>query len=261
MSPSCLASGTLKSVLSFCLALSSTVAPVLSAPTQAESSGLWTPRSLGSLFKPRAATCDGVGVLLTNNGATQSFSFWTNNADDSRTMLKTVSVDSGDTQFVPLDSGWVGTVQRGISLPATWVEMHMLGLAWGDVSLQQGCDGAATLSSTTGGTTQGFTENINENADIPAGALFNPSTQTTPCYNDNGANLNVQCTTSATNVLDTTAGNFWGSANTASTNYIMGQLGGSNQTEAMQKAFIGTADWNTTPQVTTSNNCFAVAFY
>ena len=174
-------------------------------------------------------------------------------------MLKTVSVDGGDTQFISLDAGWDGTVQRGVALPATWVEMHLVGTASGDVSLQQGCDGAATLSSTTSSDTQGFTENINDNANIPAGALFNPATQSTPCYNDDGADLSVQCTTSATNVLDTTTGNFWGPANTASTDYIESQLGGS--TEAMEKAFVGTSDWNTTPQVTSSNNCFAVAFY
>lgn len=135
----------------------------------------------------------------------------------------------------------------------------MVGEAYGDVSVQQGCDGGATLSSTTSSDSEGFTKNINDNANIPAGALFNPATQSTPCYNDNGADLNVQCTTTATNVLDTTTGNFWGPANTASANYIESQLGGS--TEAMEDAFVGTNDWNMTPQVTTSNNCFAVAFY
>ena len=174
-------------------------------------------------------------------------------------MVKKVSVDGGDTRFIPLDSDWDGTVQRGVSLPATWVEMHLLAEASGDVSLQQGCDGAATLSSTTSSDSEGFTKNINENSNIPAGALFNPATQSTPCYNDGGANLNVQCTTSATNVLDTTTGNFWGAANTLSADYIESQLGGS--TEAMEKAFVGTSDWNTTPQVTSSKPCFAVAFY
>lgn len=255
MSPSYLASGTLKSVLSLCLALSTTITPVLSAPTQAEPSSPWIPRSLKSLFEPRAATCNGVGVLLTNSGATKSFSFWTNNADYSRTMLKSVSVNSGDTQFIPLDNGWAGTVQRGKVLPATWVELNMAGTAWGDVSLQQGCDGGATLSSTTGGTTQGFSDNINENQDIPAAAFFNPSTQGSPCWGTG------QCTTSATNVLDTTMGNYWAprAANAAATDYIIGKLGG--QTKALQKAFIGTADWNTTPQVTSTNNCMAVTFY
>ncbi|KAL9069631.1 MAG: hypothetical protein Q9161_005430 [Pseudevernia consocians] len=255
MSPSYLASGTLKSVLSLCLALSTTIPSVLSAPTQAETSSPWIPRSLKSLFEPRAATCNGVGVLLTNSGATKSFSFWTNNPNDSRTMLKTVTINSGDTQFVPLESGWAGTVQRGEFLPATWVELNMVGTAWGDVSLQQGCDGGATLSSTTDGTSQGFSENINDNADIPASAYFNPATQGTQCYGSG------QCTTSATNVLDTTTGNYWApqAANAASTNYIIGQLGG--QTEALQKAFIGTNDWNTTPQVTSSNNCMAVTFF
>lgn len=168
-------------------------------------------------------------------------------------MLKTVSVNNGDTQFVSLNSGWAGTVQRGEFLPATWVELNMVGTAWGDVSLQQGCDGGATLASTTGGTIQGFSENINEGANIPAAAFFNPATQGSPCYSG-------QCTTSATNVLDTTVGNYWEprAANTAATNYILGVLGG--QTQALQKAFIG-ADWYTTPQVTSTNNCMAVTFY
>ncbi|CAD6586746.1 MAG: hypothetical protein ASARMPRED_002816 [Alectoria sarmentosa] len=251
MSYSRAASGTLKSVLSLCLALSTTITPVLSAPTQAATSNPWIPRSLKSLFEPRQATCSGSGILLTNSGATKSFSFYTN-ADYTRTLLQSITVDSGDTQFVSLASGWSGTVQRGDFLPATWVELNMAGTAWGDVSLQQGCDGGATLSSTTDGTSQGFSENINDNPDIPAGALFNPATEGTPCYGG-------QCTTSATNVLDTTAGNYWGPANAATSNYIMEKLGG--QTAALQKAFIGTADSNTTPQVTSSNNCMAVTFY
>lgn len=256
MSPSYLASGTLKSVLSLCLALSTTVTPVLSAPTLSETSSAWVPRSLKSLFEPRQATCNGVGILLTNSGATKSFSFWTN-ADYSRTLLKTVSVNNGDTQFVPLDFGWAGTVQRGDALPATWVEMNMVGEAYGDVSLQQGCDGGATLASTTGGTTQGFTDNINENTDIPAAAFFNPATQGGPCFSGD------QCTTTATNVLDSTTGNWWAprAPNTASADYIFEKLGGQNQTEAMQKAFIGTGDSNTTPQVVSTNNCLAVTFY
>ncbi|CAF9938178.1 hypothetical protein IMSHALPRED_000695 [Imshaugia aleurites] len=254
MSPSYMASGTLKSVLSLCLAFSATITPVLSVPTQAQPSNPWVPRSLKSLFEPRAPTCSGTGILLSNSGATKSFTFWTS-ADYTRTLLKSVTVNSGDTQFVPLDDGWTGTVQRGEYLPATWVEVNMAPtLAWGDISLQQGCDGGATLSSTTDGTSQGFTENINEDPDVPADALFDPATQGTQCYPGD------QCTTSATNVLDTTTGNYWApkAPNMASNNYIMGKLGGS--TEALQKAFIGTADVNTTPQVTTSNNCFAVNF-
>lgn len=254
MSPSYLASGTLKSVLSLCLAFSTTITPVLSAPTQAQSSSPWIPRSLKSLFEPRAPSCNGIGVLLTNNGATKSFSFWTNSADDSRTMLTSVSVNSGDTQFVSLESGWTGTVQRGEYLPATWVELNMGGTAWGDVSLQQGCDGGATLSSMTDGTSQGFSENINDNSDVPSDAFFDPATQGSPCYSG-------QCTTSATNVLDTTTGNYWApqAANSASTDYIIGRLGG--QTAALEQAFIGTSDVNTTPQVTSSNGCMAVTFY
>lgn len=255
MSPSYSASGTLKSVLSLCLALSTTIAPVLSAPTQAEAATPWIPRSLKSLFEPRAPTCSGVGILLTNSGATKSFSFWSNNADYSRTKLKNVTVNSGETQFVSLNNGWAGTVQRGESLPATWVELNMVGTAWGDVSLQQGCDGGATLSSTTGGTTQGFTENINERSNVPAAAFFNPKTQGSPCWGTG------QCTTSATNVLDTTTGNWWApqAPNMASNDYIMSALGG--ETTALQKAFIGPGDSNTTPQVTSSNNCMAVTFY
>ena len=254
MSPSYLASGTLKSVLSLCLALSTSITPALSAPTQAQTSSPWISRSLKSLFEPRAATCNGVGVLLTNSGASKSFSFWTNNPNDSRTKLKTVTVNNGDTQFVPLDYGWAGTVQRGEVLPATWVELNMVGTAWGDVSVQQGCDGGAVLSSTTDGTSGGFPENINESADIPQDAFFDPATQGTVCYGGG------QCTTSATNVLDTTVGNYWAprAANAASTTYIIKALGG--QTAALQKAFVG-ADWYTTPQVTSTNNCMAVAFY
>lgn len=254
MSPSFVASGTLKSVLSLCLALSTTITPVLSAPTLLETSSPWIPRSLKSLFEPRAPTCSGTGILLTNHGATKSFSLWTN-ADYTRTKLKDVTVNKGDTQFVSLDDGWSGTVQRGDALPATWVELNMAGTAWGDVSLQQGCDGGAELKSTTDGSSQGFTENINENPDVPAGAFFDPATQGTQCYGGG------QCTTSATNVLDTTTGNYWAprAPNMAANDYIISQLGG--QTTALQKAFIGPGDSNTTPQVTSSNNCMAVHFH
>ena len=254
MSPSCAASGTLKTVLSLCLALSSTISPVLAAPTLSETSSAWAPRSLKSLFEPRAATCSGTGVLLTNSGATKSFSFWTNSGY-TRTKLKDVTLSSGETKFVPLDNNWAGTVQRGEHLPATWAEVNMAGTAWGDISLQQGCDGAATISSTTGGTSQGFTENINEDPHVPASALFNPATQGAPCWGTG------QCTTNATNVLDTTTGNYWSpqAANMASNDYIISKLGG--QKTALQKAFIGPGDSNTTPQVTSSNNCLAVTFY
>lgn len=145
-------------------------------------------------------------------------------------------------------------MQRGEYLPATWVELNMGGTAWGDVSLQQGCDGGATLSSMTDGTSQGFSENINDNSDVPSDAFFDPATQGSPCYSG-------QCTTSATNVLDTTTGNYWApqAANSASTDYIIGRLGG--QTAALEQAFIGTSDVNTTPQVTSSNGCMAVTFY
>ncbi|KAL8678858.1 MAG: hypothetical protein Q9224_007081, partial [Gallowayella concinna] len=58
------------------------------------------------------------------------------------------------SHFIPLPSTFKGRVQRGQLIPATWVEFQCEAsndhFAHGDVSLQQGCDGAATIKGTEG---------------------------------------------------------------------------------------------------------------
>ena len=73
-----------------------------------------------------------------------------------------------------LPSSFKGRVQRGTQLPATWVEFQLDAsndhAAHGDISLEQGCDGAATISSTDGSKrSNGFTEDILK--DAPAAAM------------------------------------------------------------------------------------------
>ncbi|KAK8124160.1 hypothetical protein PG999_004078 [Apiospora kogelbergensis] len=88
--------------------------------------------------------------------------------------LKNVEVGANATVFVPLDVKFKGRVQRGDQIPCTWGEFQVKasndGKAHGDISLQQGCDGAATVASTDGSkVSNGFTQDIVKGA--PAAAL------------------------------------------------------------------------------------------
>ncbi|KAL8830199.1 MAG: hypothetical protein Q9191_001560 [Dirinaria sp. TL-2023a] len=66
--------------------------------------------------------------------------------------LKSVHLAPRASAFVELPPTFKGRVQRGTLLPATWVEFQLDAsndhAAHGDVSLEQGCDGAATIAST-----------------------------------------------------------------------------------------------------------------
>ncbi|KAL8920503.1 MAG: hypothetical protein Q9208_006253 [Pyrenodesmia sp. 3 TL-2023] len=68
--------------------------------------------------------------------------------------LKSIELAPGAGKFVPLKNTFKGRVQRGTKIPATWVEFQCEaandGWAHGDISLQQGCDGAATIQGTDG---------------------------------------------------------------------------------------------------------------
>ena len=80
--------------------------------------------------------------------------------------LKAVQVSAGGTAFVKLPTTFKGRVQRGKLIPATWVEFQIKakndGAAHGDVSVEQGNDGPATITSTDGShQSGGFTEPIN----------------------------------------------------------------------------------------------------
>jgi hypothetical protein len=80
--------------------------------------------------------------------------------------LKSVLIAAGKTAFVGLPTSFKGRVQRGKLIPATWVEFQIKaandGAAHGDVSVEQGNDGPATITSTDGSHQWGgFTEFIN----------------------------------------------------------------------------------------------------
>lgn len=78
-------------------------------------------------------------------------------------LFTTVVVQPDQTTTVDLSTDFKGRVVRSTDMPATWVEIQVKandGNAWGDVSLQPGCDGAATVAPTDGGSsaTVGFSD-------------------------------------------------------------------------------------------------------
>jgi len=144
-------------------------------------------------------------------------------------------VGPGVTTFVGLPTSFKGRVQRGTQLTATWVEFQISAsndnAAHGDISLQQGCDGAATINATDGsGRSGGFSQDILSSA--PAAAVQNKP--------------------DGTKALATTMGNWMSGPNQAAIDY-------ENQVVGQQHAYItgGTG----TDDVASSNNCFAVTFY
>ena len=102
---------------------------------------------------------------LWNGNATAGANF---NYPESPTTVEAVK-----EVFVSLPSSFKGRVQRGTEQPATWVEFQLQdnnGKAWGDVSLEQGCDGAATIQNADGsGIVAGFSNDVIPGA--PAAAL------------------------------------------------------------------------------------------
>lgn len=185
----------------------------------------------------------GPGIQLTNNGANdQEFDFYPNGvaADgseyasfDNPSITLTVPC-CGASQFVSIPDSWRGRVQRGTAQPSTWVEFQTMssGTAWGDVSLEFGCDGAATVVATDGVNTAvgGFTQ------DIVSGA---PQAALTTNYN-------------GVTVLDQTMGWWEGPGNQAAIDY-------ERQVVGQQQAYIVGGDGTTV--VSSSNNVLAVTFY
>ncbi|KAL8858752.1 MAG: hypothetical protein Q9178_004669 [Gyalolechia marmorata] len=118
-----------------------------------------------------------VGVDLHNNSnkaCTYFFydNYWNGNGTAGANFdkpLKSVRLAPKASRFVPLPASFKGRVQRGTLIPATWVEFQCEAAndhaAHGDISLQQGCDGAATIQGTDGaphgsGLIGGFTKDI-----------------------------------------------------------------------------------------------------
>lgn len=83
---------------------------------------------------------------------------------------------SQKTTAIVLDPTFKGRIARTTDTPATWVEVQIKandGMAWGDVSLETGCDGAAEVSPTDGG--QSHTVGFSEPADIVSKASQAPN--------------------------------------------------------------------------------------
>lgn len=242
------ASGTLRSTLTLCLALSATILPVLSAPAPAINSSPWIPRSLKSLFETRATEnkCGGAsGLYITNSGSgSQTFTVYQGKWSITSDPYTTKTLASGGSAVVTLPSGFVGHVQRGTLLPATWVELNMVaGAAWADVSLEIGCDGAATVQADAldapmfGFSATDFPDFF-KNA--PSDAFYNPAS---------GANYGGTMTT-ATNVLDATGDNTVINQHTLT--YEQGVLKQSNA------YLIGGSGTN---GAVASDNCLLITFY
>ncbi|KAI4182633.1 MAG: hypothetical protein L6R41_005856 [Letrouitia leprolyta] len=104
----------------------------------------------------------GPGIDLHNKGGkadTYFFydNYWNGNGTAGANFdhpLKSVHLAPHSSHFVPLPATFKGRVQRGTLIPATWAEFQLDAsndhAAHGDISLEQGCDGAATIASTDG---------------------------------------------------------------------------------------------------------------
>ncbi|MCJ1280429.1 hypothetical protein MMC21_008257 [Puttea exsequens] len=127
-------------------------------------------------------THGGPGIVLANKSAkpcTYFFydNFWNGNGTAGANFthpLKSTHVNPGKTIFVSLPANFKGRLQRGTQIPATWVEFQLDASndhsAHGDISLEQGCDGAATIAATDGSKRiNGFVKDVVTGA--PAGAL------------------------------------------------------------------------------------------
>jgi hypothetical protein len=185
----------------------------------------------------------GPGILLTNKSTkpnTYYFydNYWNGNGTAGANFdkpLKNVKVGPNETVHVPLDMAFKGRVQRGDQIPATWGEFQVKasndGKAHGDISIQQGCDGAATVASTDGSNvSNGFVQDIIKGA--PAAAL---------AKKPNGER-----------VLASTEGNWNGPGNQAAINWAYQHL---KKGEAYVKGGSGV------PDVASANNCLHFTFY
>ncbi|KAI9860639.1 MAG: hypothetical protein M1813_006064 [Trichoglossum hirsutum] len=193
---------------------------------------------------PADSTITGPGILLNNKGTdTTEYCFFNNywngvgtagaNFDHPDTC---VTLNAGASQFVPLDPSFKGRVQRTRSIPSTWVEFQLAasddGKAHGDVSIEQGCDGAAIIESTDGtNRSGGFT------IDIVSGAP-DAATMVRPVDNKR--------------VLSSTMGNWFGPANTAASNWAASKI------DASKTYIVGGTG---VEDVASANRAFAVTFY
>lgn len=241
------ASGTLRSVLTLCIALSATILPVLSAPAPTGDTSPWVPRSLKSLFEPRATgnKCGGTGLYITNSGSgSQTYTIFEGKWSITSNPYKSVTLAGGKSAPVTLPSGFVGHVQRGSLLPATWVELNMVaGAADGDVSLEIGCDGAVQVQASAWGE-GGAPPVFGFKQDIVTGAPADTKWQ--------GETLGGSSTTGNHAALDATGTLATGVKNQNTLTYVQGKL---SQTDAYLWGGTGTG------QAIASDNCLLVTFY
>lgn len=113
----------------------------------------------------------GAGVYVSNSGWTgkQTYNFYQNfngygALGTAMVPTKSVEIEQGQEAFVSLPDDFEGRVQRGSSQIATWVEIRMTdpnGIAWGDISLEAGYNGPATVQDAAGtGALVGFTTRL-----------------------------------------------------------------------------------------------------
>lgn len=118
--------------------------------------------STAAVLHPRAGSDPGVD--LTNASDKETTYFFCNNVSNGNgeadpgipctNLVTKVAVKPSQTASVSLGADFKGRIVRATGTPATWVEVQIKaddGNAWGDVSLQTGCDGAATVAPTDGG--------------------------------------------------------------------------------------------------------------
>ena len=185
----------------------------------------------------------GPGIHLTNKSGEACYYFFYDNLSNGNGTgvpnfthpLKSVRLEPGKNAFVSLPDSFKGRVQRGTEIPATWVEFQLDAsndhAAHGDISLEQGCDGAATIASTDGSKrSNGFTKDVLK--DAPAAALGHRS--------------------DGKKVLASTMGNWMGGPNQAAIQWLQKEVG-------QEKAYItgGTG----VPDVASHNKVMAVDMY
>ena len=172
----------------------------------------------------------------------QTYSFYNNYSNGNNTaganfdhQDPTAQFDANDSHFVSLPTSFKVRVQRGTQLPATWVEFQIAAsndnAAHGDISLEQGCAGTATISATDGsGQSNRFANDILSGA--PPAAIQNKPDRTP--------------------ALATTMGNWMSEPNQAAIDW-------ESQVVGQSKAYIkgGTG----VPDVGGTNQCLAVDFY
>ncbi|KAL8991693.1 MAG: hypothetical protein Q9169_007737 [Polycauliona sp. 2 TL-2023] len=153
--------------------------------------------------------------------------------------LKSVKLAPKASKFVPLKKSFKGRVQRGTLIPATWVEFQTEAsndhAAHGDVSIQQGCDGGATIQGTDGaphgsGPVGGFSKDVITHA--PAAAKMRRQD-------------GVMC-------LASTMGNWLAGPNEAAAQWMFKEVG---QKKVYIKGGSGTDD------ISSKNRRFEVCFY